>query len=96
MPVNMDKPQLWKEDVAKSVDLYNNWFMNFAPKAYRDTRLKATQDVENAILLTNHLRKVTPELLFEHPEILPIIRMSTAPPIARDRLIGLTSISPTL
>ena len=36
--INADKPHLWKNDVAASVDLYNNWFMKFAPKTYRDKR----------------------------------------------------------
>jgi hypothetical protein len=27
MPVNLDKPHRWKEDIANSVDLYNNWFL---------------------------------------------------------------------
>jgi len=31
MPVNLDKPHLWKGDVARSVDMYNDWFMHFAP-----------------------------------------------------------------
>jgi hypothetical protein len=35
--VNRDKTGLWKADIAQSVDLYNDWFMKFAPKAFRDT-----------------------------------------------------------
>jgi len=30
--VNSDKPGRWKADIARSVDLYNDWFMKFAPK----------------------------------------------------------------
>lgn len=30
MGINRDKPDLWKDDVAQSVDLYNTWFMEFA------------------------------------------------------------------
>jgi hypothetical protein len=40
MTVNSDKPDRWKADVARSVDFYNDWFMRFAPKAYRDTRIE--------------------------------------------------------
>ncbi len=40
MPINADKPQLWKADVAASVDLYNDWFMRLGPKAYRETRIE--------------------------------------------------------
>lgn len=96
MPVNMDKPHLWKADVTRSVDFYNDWFMRFAPKAYRETRQKTTRQVEKALNLTNNLMDISPNALVEHPEILPILRMATAPPIARDRLIGLASISPNL
>ena len=49
MPVNADKPHLWKSDIAQSVDFYNNWFMQFAPQAYRDTRLVTTQQVVNSL-----------------------------------------------
>ncbi len=38
MGVNTDKPQRWKQDIARSVDFYNDWFLKFAPKAYRETR----------------------------------------------------------
>ena len=27
MGINRDKPDLWKDDVAQSVDLYNTWFV---------------------------------------------------------------------
>ena len=33
MAVNRDKPDRWKRDIAQSVDMYNDWFMRFAPKA---------------------------------------------------------------
>lgn len=96
MPVNMDKPHRWKDDVARSVDQYNDWFMRFAPGAYREQRFEATKQVESALTLTNNLTDISPKTLVEHPEILPILRMSTAPPIARDRLIGLASVSRNL
>ena len=96
MPVNMDKPLRWKADVARSVDFYNAWFMRFAPKAYRDTRQGTTNQVKSALQLTGNLTDISPRTLKEHPEILPILRMATAQPIARDRLIGLASISPNL
>ena len=34
MGINLDKPHLWKQDIIQSVDLYNTWFMDFAPKAF--------------------------------------------------------------
>ena len=52
MGVNNDKTHLWKADVSRSVDLYNEWFMEFAPQTYRDTRMRTTTDVESALMLT--------------------------------------------
>ncbi len=96
IPVNSDKPNLWKDDIVKSVDLYNDWFIRFAPKAYRDTRVETTEQVETALQQTDNLANISPEVLRTHPTVLPMLRMATAPPIARDRLIGLSGVSPNL
>ena len=37
MPINADKPHLWKADVEKSIDFYNDWFLRFA--AFNQKRL---------------------------------------------------------
>jgi len=96
MAVNLNKPKKWKADVAKSVDMYNDWFMEFAPKAFRDTRIRTTEDVKSALRSTDNLTNIEPALIREHPEVLPTLRMSTCPPLAVDRLIGLASVSATL
>ncbi|MGN6111751.1 MAG: XamI family restriction endonuclease [Luteimonas sp.] len=96
MGVNLDKPHLWKADVGKSVDMYNAWFLHFAPKAFRDTRITTTKAVEASLALTNHMRSIDGPLIRKHPSILPTLRMSTCPPIAVDRLIGLAGVSSTL
>jgi hypothetical protein len=96
MPINADKPHLWLNDIQASVDLFNRWFMKFAPKAYRDTRVKTTRAVEKGLLLTNDLTTITAETLRLYPEILPTLRMSACPPLARDRLIGLAGITKAL
>lgn len=96
MPVNLDKPQLWKADIARSVDLYNTWFLQFAPKAYRDKRVETTRQVELALEQTANLTNITASVLRENPHVLPMLRMATAPPIARDRLIGLAGVSSNL
>lgn len=93
MPINADKPQLWKADTRASVDQFNNWFVQFAPKAYRDSRKETIEAVENGLRLTEDLTVVTPKVIQEHPTILPMLRMSTCPPLARDRLIGLSNSS---
>ncbi|MDE3073848.1 MAG: XamI family restriction endonuclease [Chloroflexota bacterium] len=94
--VNLDKPSRWKADIIQSVDMYNDWFMKFAPEAFRSTRIQTTVDVEAALRSTNNLRNIQPAVLREHPEILPTLRMSTCPPLAVDRLIGLAGVPPGL
>src|SRR5208337_5484665 len=89
MPINADKPHLWKADTRASVDQFNQWFMKFAPKAYRDTRKKTIESVEQGLALTKNLTTITPDVIKANPGILPTLRMSTCPPLARDRLIGL-------
>lgn len=96
MPVNLNQPQLWKTDIAQSVDMYNAWFMKFAPVAYRETRIKTTKAVEETLEKTNNLTDVKTKLLREHPGVLPTLRMSTCPPIAVDRLVGLAGVSKNL
>jgi hypothetical protein len=59
MPINADKPHLWKADTRASVDQFNQWFMKFAPKAYRDTRKKTINSVEQGLLLTKDLSTIT-------------------------------------
>ena len=96
MPINADKPHLWKADTRASVDQFNRWFMKFAPKAYRETRERTIKSVEEGLTLTKDLTTITPDVIKAHPEILPTLRMSTCPPLARDRLIGLADSSKSL
>lgn len=92
MPINSDKPDLWEADVAASVDLYNTWFIGSAPQVFRDARVRTTASVEDAFVHSRDLADITPAVLRAHPDILPTLRMATAPPIARDRLVGLGAI----
>ena len=96
MAVNRDKPDRWKRDILQSVDMYNDWFMRFAPKAYRTTRVQTTKDVEATLKSTENLMYVGVELLRASPSVLPSLRMSTCPPLAVDRLIGLAGVSGNL
>lgn len=96
LPVNLDKPARWKADAALSVDMYNKWFMKFAPETYRNARVVATREVIAALSVTSDLTDISPHILKGNPSILPILRMSTAPPVARDRLIGLAQVHPNL
>lgn len=96
MPVNADKPERWPEDIRASVDLYNRWFTEFAPTAYRAAQAKATQGALQAMDVTHDLRNLTGEQLRSHPGILPALRMATAPPLAVDRVVGLAGTSRAL
>ena len=88
--VNGNQPQNWKADTYASVDLYNDWFMRFAPQAFRDSRIESTQLVEKAFKDTDYLRDITLVSLRANPGMLPVLRMSTCPPLAVDRLVGLS------
>jgi hypothetical protein len=94
--INADKPHLWKEDIAASVDQFNEWFMRFAPEAFRSTRIKTTEHVKAALLATNDLRNLDAATLQRNPGALPTLRMCTAPPLAVDRLVGLAKASKNL
>jgi hypothetical protein len=96
MSLNRNNPDKWKQDILKSVDFYNQWFLRFAPKTFRETRFQTTKEVETALIKTNNLFDLSPTTLIDSPGILSMLRMSTCPPIARDRLIGLSYTSPNL
>ncbi len=96
MAVNRDKPDRWKKDIVQSVDMYNDWFVQFAPDAYRRTRVQTIKDVEATLKTTDNLRDIGVALLKAKPAGLPTLRMSTCPPLAADRLIGLAGVSKNL
>lgn len=96
MPINADKPQLWKADVERSIDFYNDWFIRFAPETYRAQRRITTQAVLDAFGKTSDLTRIIPQVLHDAPGLLPILRMVTAPPLARDRLMGLAHVTKAL
>jgi len=94
--INADKPHLWKADIAASVDRFNQWFLSFAPEAFRSVRVNATERVKKALLATNDLRAIDAATLRATPGALPTLRMCTAPPLAVDRLVGLAKTSKNL
>jgi len=96
MAVNLDKPHRWKEDIAKSVDMFNKWFLEFAPKTFRDSRVQTTKQVVATLKATKNLTEIEPSVLLANPGVLPTLRMSTCPPLAVDRLIGLSGVAGSL
>lgn len=96
MSINSNKTELWKEDTMRSVDYYNHWFMNFAPKAFREARNGVIGKVKRAMKLSQGFTDITADLLCRNPEIISTLRMATAPPLAVDRLAGLASAQRSL
>lgn len=79
-----------------SVDLYNSWFLSAAPAAFQESRARSAERVKVAFAETDDLGSITIGTLEKSPSSLSVLRMSTAPPIARDRLIGLARVKRTL
>jgi len=94
--INGNRPHLWKADIAASVDQFNQWFMQFAPQAFRSTRVRTTEQVKAALLAMRDLRSIDCATLQANPSSLSTLRMCTAPPLAVDRLVGLAGASKSL
>lgn len=91
--INRNRPELWKEDTAASVAMYNRWFMEAAPKAYRDTRAGSIETIKQAFRWSKNMTDLSPDLIRTNPQIVAALRMSTAPPLAVDRLVGLSGVT---
>jgi hypothetical protein len=91
--INADKPTTWPENIRASVDQYNRWFLEFAPKAFRAERARAIQPVDQAFRASSNLTILTPDVLRRNPGIVETLRMCCCPPIARERLSGLAGVN---
>ena len=91
--INNRAIERWKADSAASVDFYNAWFLDFAPPSFRAAREEAVRKVERAFRLTKNGRQLDAATLLAHPQILAVARQLTCPPLARDRLSGLSRVS---
>lgn len=94
--VNADKTCNWANDISLSVAMYNYWYRAFAPQAFDAARQDSTEAVKKTLASTNYLINIDPFVLRNNPSILQVLRMTTTPPIARDRLIGLSGASQNL
>ena len=94
--VNSNRPDRWKADIAQSLYMSTDWFLRFAPDAYRTTRVQTTCDVEATLEATANLTDIGVALLRSNPGVLPTLRMATCPPLAVDRLIGLAGVPSNL
>lgn len=79
-----------------SVDFYNNWFLNFAPQAYRDSRNRSIKEVDRVLTLTNNLTKADAGSIKNYPEIFHVLRLATAPPLAKARVEELAKVPQSL
>ena len=75
MPVNANRPDRWKADIAQSVDFYNDWFLRFAPLTFRESRSEATEQVLQALSRTDNLRDLSLQVLRENPGVLSMLRI---------------------
>jgi len=91
--INKRNIEQWKSDVKSSVMYYNDWFLKFAPSTYINARQKAIDKVERTFQKTDSLNLLSNDILKLMPEIITILRLSTTPPLARDRLVGLAGVS---
>ena len=96
MNINRTNPDNWNKDIENSVAFYNNWFMNFAPQAFRNARKGAVANVKTALSQISSLCDLDDELLIQRPTILTVLRHMTCPPLASDRLAGLARVPPSV
>jgi len=94
--VNADKRANWPDEIAKSVAQYNDWYLKFAPDAYQRARTETKAVVKEALEGSDYGSKISAELLKGRPDFLFVLRMMTAPPLARDRLTGLSGVPKAL
>lgn len=94
--LNADKPYRWNTDTQQSVLQYNDWFMKFAPKAFQDEMICSRKKVDDFFALTQAVTTLSPQLIIENPSFLGMLRMFCSPPLARDRLAGLSGVSRSL
>ena len=56
MPINSDKPHLWKADVARSINSYNDYFLRYFPDAFRKKCVILTKEVLTAFDKTGNMK----------------------------------------
>lgn len=94
--VNADKHARWPDEIAKSVAQYNDWYLKFAPDAYQRARTATKAVVKEALEGSDYGTNISADLLKRRPDFLFVLRMMTAPPLARDRLTGLSRVPKAL
>lgn len=80
----------WRVDVSAARAATDDWYMSTGQDAYRAARRKAIDEVRLVLRATDDLSRIEPAILREIPSVLATLRMSTAPPVARERLAALS------
>lgn len=62
----------------------------FCPQAFLTARKGSLNKVLEMFSITNDLRDITIDNILKCPKIMEVLRMLTAPPLAQDRLVGLS------
>lgn len=88
--MNRKNPTAWPSDIARSVAEYNAWFKMIAPMTFREVREESEGRIAQVFDITAGLSEIDGASLRDSPWILPILRMCMAPPLAVDRLVGLS------
>ena len=94
--INRSSIDKWKLDSAESVDFYNQWFLDYAPRTFKEARAKARAEVEKAFALLENMDVISSRVLEASPRLLSVLRQMTCPPLARDRIAGLSGVSRTV
>lgn len=87
--INADKVQRWRLDLTAAETQFHRWLQGPGQEAYRAARDSAVRDVLGLLARTHDLRDLTTDTLRSSPATITPLRMCTAPPLARDRLVSL-------
>lgn len=88
--INADRLGLWRVDASAARTSADDWYVESGRMAYQAARRAMIDQVREVLALTDDLRRIEPAMLRRTPSALATLRMSTAPPIARERLAGLS------
>ncbi|HEY5822118.1 MAG TPA: XamI family restriction endonuclease [Propionibacteriaceae bacterium] len=92
----MNRVTSWHSDVTTARDAFHDWYVGAGQQAYRSARHQAESDMSQLLADTDCLTRITPDVIRRSPNLLGILRMCTAPRLARDRLVALAYIERSL
>lgn len=92
MAINIHDQEKWNADIKESVRTYNEWFQSYTPKIYYSVREASAHMIDRFFVDSNNMTELSVGFLQQYPHYLGILRLAAAPPVARDRLKGLSQI----